>query len=151
MLGVGYNFATQYSEKDSVHISSWWSVFSVELSSDIPITHLTAFLRPSRLSICENRTRGTRSGFSLHCITSGSCSSGSWTRTLLAFGSFNVWSASRRFTRSCESCVRFMGDFHASKKTKSDLMFIIIDRRSKKMYAIAYYGEFIALTHQVCR
>lgn len=79
-------------------------------------TYITALFNPSILSTCENIIRGTLSGSnnSLQMISSGISSSGGCVRIFFSFGSAGG-SDRQRFTRSCESGVKFIGDFQAAK------------------------------------
>jgi hypothetical protein len=83
------------------------------------ITHLTARFSPSTLSMLENSMHGTLSGSGcfVHTTSSGIGSNGA---VVLIFFSFCIFCGSDRlrFTRSCDSCVKLIGDFHASKNNQ---------------------------------
>lgn len=83
------------------------------------ITYITALFKPSILSTCENIIRGTLSGSnnSLQMISSGISSNGGCVRIFFGLGSA-TGSERHRFTRSCESGVKLIGDFQAAKIKK---------------------------------
>lgn len=82
-------------------------------------TYKTARCNPVTLSTCEKIILGTwsDSGNCVQIISSGIGSNGGCVRIRFGFGS-GAGSDKLRLTRSCDSCVKFIGDFHASKTQK---------------------------------